>query len=485
MKSHGQLWKKIISEENLREAWRLFRRFHASKPVTKKFARNLDRNLEEIRRRLEDDTWQPSNYHQFKVYEPKPRTISSVRINDRIVHHALCNVCGPLMDRRFIEQSYACRKRKGSHMACLRARELAAKHPYFLKMDVRHYFETIDHDILISVFNKMFREREVRELAAKIIVKPLPNLSRNLPEGEGNKAGLPIGNLTSQWFANLYLDGLDHFAVEKLRLGNRYLRYMDDMLIFTDSKAEAWAVHNEIRDWLMEHRKLMIKEKATIVAPVSEGVPFLGLRIWRNCWRMRHSRLIRTRRSARRHYVALMRGECSEQDLQGVLRTMEGSAGWFGFKGIYARLDDEFGMAKEKKENGNISGFRSYLSAECSRVKRGGSCNSDNAAGWSRSGSRNRNNTPSNSNWNNGFRLSSNCGRTSSNRGGYKTTTQTADLLHKSHPEYPVLRDAETKMQLAAKEVVGLSGFRQSQSSRPALYFTKSNKRKEVQHEKS
>ncbi|MBQ4385784.1 MAG: group II intron reverse transcriptase domain-containing protein [Kiritimatiellae bacterium] len=450
MKSYGQLWEKITSEENLRAGWRNFRRFHSSKPATKKFERRLEANLGAIRKQLIERRWRPSNYHQFRVYEPKPRTISSVRIQDRVVHHAFCNVCGPLMDRRFIDQTYACRKGKGSHMACLRARELAAKHRYFLKMDVRHYFESIDHDILVGIVSRMFREREVRGLAEMIIRKEIPHR-------EAGKA-LPIGNLTSQWFANLYLDGLDHFAVETLRLGGRYIRYMDDFLVFTDSKEEAWAVHGEIRDWLSEHRSLALKEEATVVAPVSEGVPFLGLRIWKSCWHMRHSRLKRTRRSARKYYKAVMRGGCTEEKLQEVMRSMEGAANWFGFKGIYARLDEEFGIMKgnNEKEKENIdTGFGRHLSAVCSRVIRGGSANG-NAAAWYRSGSRNRNNGPTNSNWNNGFRLSSTCDSANENdRGGNCKTTQTEDLLHKSHPKCPAPREAGTNMQHGGPERVG------------------------------
>ena len=450
MKSYGQLWEKITSEENLRAGWRNFRRFHSSKPATKKFERRLEANLGAIRKQLIERRWRPSNYHQFRVYEPKPRTISSVRIQDRVVHHAFCNVCGPLMDRRFIDQTYACRKGKGSHMACLRARELAAKHRYFLKMDVRHYFESIDHDILVGIVSRMFREREVRGLAEMIIRKEIPHR-------EAGKA-LPIGNLTSQWFANLYLDGLDHFAVETLRLGGRYIRYMDDFLVFTDSKEEAWAVHGEMRDWLSEHRSLALKEEATVVAPVSEGVPFLGLRIWKSCWHMRHSRLKRTRRSARKYYKAVMRGGCTEEKLQEVMRSMEGAANWFGFKGIYARLDEEFGIMKgnNEKEKENIdTGFGRHLSAVCSRVIRGGSANG-NAAAWYRSGSRNRNNGPTNSNWNNGFRLSSTCDSANENdRGGNCKTTQTEDLLHKSHPKCPAPRDAGTNMQHGGPERVG------------------------------
>ena len=120
MKSYGQLWEKIVSEENLREAWRSFRRHHATKKPVVRYERNLEWHLADTRRQLIDGTWVPSDYNQFIVYEPKPRIISCCPVEDRVVHHAFCNVCAPLMERRFIEQSYACRKGKGLHMAVTR-----------------------------------------------------------------------------------------------------------------------------------------------------------------------------------------------------------------------------------------------------------------------------------------------------------------------------------------------------------------------------
>lgn len=436
MKSYGQLWKKIVSEENLREGWRLFRRHHSTKIPVIRYHNNLDENLRTVRKRLVDGTWVPSEYRQFMVYEPKPRMISCVSLRDRVVHHAFCNVCAPLMERRFIDQSYACRKGRGSHMAVTRARELCGRHRYFLKLDVRHYFASVDHKILISILKGMFRERKVIDLASQIIQKPIPDIEAKTPHSQTGK-GLPIGNLTSQWFANLYLDGLDHFAVETLRLGRRYLRYMDDMLIFADSKEEAWKIRQEIADWLKEHRCLELKEEATRVAPVAEGVPFLGLHIWRNSWRLRHTRLRRTRRSARRHYKALVGGECTEEKFQNVIRSMDGAANWYGFKGIFSRLDAEFTARGEEKgsESNHASDSRSR------RRIRGGNYNnsSDNCSSWYR----NRN-TVDNTNDNIGFRLASTCAR-----------PQNQPILHKSHLGCSEPRDAGTNMQHGGPERVG------------------------------
>lgn len=427
MKSYGGLWEKVICEETLREAWRLFKKHHSTKIPVVRYDQGIDRHVAEIHRQLADGTWEPGNYRQFVVYEPKPRIISCASLPDRVVHHAFCLVVAPLMEKRFIDQSYACRKGKGSHLAVTRARELCARHPYFLKLDVRHYFASVDHDIMTGILRKMLRESPLRRLAEKIVRKPIPNpLSGQTGTVAGGK-GLPIGNLTSQWFANLYLDGLDHFATERLQLGGRYLRYMDDLLIFCDTKEEAWMVRQEIGQWLAEERRLELKEAATVVAPVSEGVPFLGLRIWKNCWRLRHSRLKRTRRSARRHYKDLVSGKCTETAFQNVIRSMEGAVRWYGFKGILAPLDAEF--ATMGVDNG--TGRHPAMTEACARRRiRGGNYNNDatNCSSWYRG-----QNTVGNTNDNIGFRLSSTCAIA-------QKTQITEDILHKSHPGSPAPR---------------------------------------------
>ena len=121
MKSYGKLWEKVIDEENILAAWHAFRRQHSTRDNTRRFQRNATKNLAKLRQELSDGTWQPSRYHQFKVLEPKPRIISSVPVRDRVVHHALCNIIAPVIERRFIDQSYACRVGKGSHLAAKRA----------------------------------------------------------------------------------------------------------------------------------------------------------------------------------------------------------------------------------------------------------------------------------------------------------------------------------------------------------------------------
>ena len=386
MKSYGHLWPQITAAENFALAWRRVRRRHASSEEVLEYERHLGENLEALRQELMAGAYRPGGFRQFKVWDPKPRIISCAPVRDRIIHHALCAVITPLLERRFIDGSYACRKGKGSHLACLKARELARRHAYFLKLDVRHYFDSIPHERLLDVLLPMFREREVRDLIERIVREPLPNL----PQG----VGLPIGNLTSQWFANAYLDALDHRISREWQVGGRYLRYMDDLLVFADTKAECWYLAAEIEEWLTRERALELKTEATIVASVSEGVPFLGLRIFSGSWRMKRGRFMRTRHTVAVKAAQWQEGIIDEGRFAASVAAADGAARWFGFKGILNNL----GKPENKvTEEGASSGSN--------RVNRGGSWN--NNANNCRSAYRNNNYNPSNYNNNLGFRLSS------------------------------------------------------------------------------
>ncbi|MBR0197932.1 MAG: group II intron reverse transcriptase domain-containing protein [Kiritimatiellae bacterium] len=449
MKTFGKLWQRIIDAENIRAGWFAFRKNHGNAPGVPKFEKMLDSNLEFIRKKLADGTWEPGNYHQFRVFEPKPRTISCCPVRDRVVHHALCQIVAPLMERRFIDQSYACRKGKGSHMAVKKARELANRYKFFLKIDVRHYFDSVDHEILLGIMRAMFREKEVNGLIRKIVEKEIPvyihdfagGKALSSENGQPSTTGLPIGNLTSQWFANLYLDAFDHYAVEDLRLGKRFMRYMDDVLIFFDTKEEAWDTLHRLQEWLFDNRNLELKDSATVVAPVTEGIPFLGLRIWSDRWRLKRSRLRRTRRSMRKHYRLCVRGETSEENLQNIIRSMEGSMGYFGFKGIYKKLDEEY-----TNKDGEIRRVPEVGLSTGRRVIRGGNYNND--ANNCSSANRN-NNVPGNVNANYGIRLVS---------VSYEEREETtkANRVRRPHSGKPALGEAiaETKMQNAAARAV-------------------------------
>lgn len=331
MKSYGQLWDAIVSEENLREAWHRVRLGRGRSRRILAYERRIDRNLMRLRASLLDGTYRPGHYRQFCVMDPKPRTISCAPVQDRVVHHALCGVIAPLIEKRFVNRSYACREGYGTHLACVDARRELRRHAYFVKLDVRHYFQSIWHARLLDVLLPMFREEKVRDLLRKIVCHPVP--------GHAEGRGVPIGNLTSQWFANAYLDALDHYVMEDLGAGKAYFRYMDDILVFCETKAEAERYHAKISNWLDAERGLELKEKATRIAPVEDGVPFLGLRMWRQHWRLKRSRYLHARRSAAGRARLLARGGISEKQYADGLVSMTGVHAWFGFADVLRGLE--------------------------------------------------------------------------------------------------------------------------------------------------
>ncbi|MEI6647717.1 MAG: reverse transcriptase domain-containing protein [bacterium] len=385
MKSYGQLWERIVSPDNLKAALGRVTKGRGCSAAVMAFASRADGELEVLREELASGTWQPGPYGQFRVTDPKPRTISCAPVRDRVVHHALCGVIAPLLERGFTEDCYACRVGKGTHRAAARARELVRRHGWTCKLDIRRYFDSVPHGRLLELLLPMFREKEVCRVIEVIVRHPVPGL----PSGRG----LPIGNLTSQWFANFHLSGLDHYAKEVL-LAPGYIRYMDDMVLFADSKAELWRLHDGVCAWVADERGLEVKGERTVVAPVTEGLAFLGLRIFSGGWRFQRARLLRTRRKFRLRERQYQAGEIDGRKLAMCAAAADGGSRWYGFKGILQSsglLEDErIWAGGEGAESGS------------NRVNRGGSWN--NTASNCRSAYRNSN-TPSNRNNNNGFRL--------------------------------------------------------------------------------
>ena len=190
------------------------------------FTKDKEGNLEEVRDDILNLSYEPSEYHYFKVFEPKERQIMALPFYDRVVQHAINNVLEPIFDKRFISQSYACRKGKGMHAASDTLQswlyEWQKFHPdeplYAIKADIHHYFQSIDHGILKAEIRKVIKDAGVLALLDKII-----DHNGNMPEG----VGIPVGNLTSQLFANIYLDKLDKYVKHTLG-AKQYIRYMDD-----------------------------------------------------------------------------------------------------------------------------------------------------------------------------------------------------------------------------------------------------------------
>ena len=294
MNRENNLFEKICSIQNLHESFYKASKGKRQSAEYLKFRQNAGKKLEELRQVLLQGIYTAGAYRQFTIIDPKER---AAPFKDRIVHHAIINVLEPVFEKQFIYHTYACRKGKGTHAAARYAFKCAKKYQFFLKLDVRKYFDSIDHSVLKNLLCRIIKDTRCLELLFSVIDSyEMQNAEGGWRQGESRFAnefsapfsfegfrkltspscGLPIGNLTSQFFANLYLSPLDHFVLEQLK-PKGYVRYMDDMVIFADSVAELKAAFTEIRCFCCERLNLLLKEP--VFGKTVHGVPFLGWRI--------------------------------------------------------------------------------------------------------------------------------------------------------------------------------------------------------------
>ena len=274
MQRIGGLKEQFLSFDNLYLAFK--KAYTGTKSrQSYEFFFNADREIWKLREELESGMYQPGEYRYFTITEPKKRIISVAPFRDRVVHHALVNVLEPVYEKRYIYDSYATRKNKGTHKAINRAQEYIRKCHWFLKMDIKKYFYSIDHTVLLSSIERKIKDRFILDICKRIISKG----------GDGIK-GLPIGNLTSQFFANVYLDVFDHFVKDELGI-KRYIRYMDDFCVFDTEKIVLKGHRHTFTSFLKNKLKLEAKESATMINNSIHGLPFLGVRIFPGLIRIR------------------------------------------------------------------------------------------------------------------------------------------------------------------------------------------------------
>jgi len=272
-KTRGGLWDEVVSFDNLYAAFREARKGHIYKPEVLSFQSNLEENLINIQNHLIYQTWEPGPWRQFCVRDPKYRLIQAPCFSDRVVHHALVDVVNPLFERKMIYHSYACRANKGVHGAAAQVQKntrIAARNwgrSWVLKADISKYFPSIDHNRLLAILPRTLREPQVLWLFEVII--------RN--SGFDGK-GIPVGALTSQLLANIYLDQLDHRIKDNMGI-RHYVRYMDDFIIVGQTKADLVELLDWIRTYLSTDLSLSMNPKTEIFPAASRLVDFAGYRI--------------------------------------------------------------------------------------------------------------------------------------------------------------------------------------------------------------
>ena len=315
MKRYGHLFEQIAAFENLhRAAQRALLGKKRRLPVAR-FYFHLETELLRLEEELRAGRYVPQPYRSFPVFEPKTRQICAADIRDRVVHHAICNVIGPIFARLSITDSYACWQGKGTHRAISRAQQFSRRYHYCLKLDVRAFFASVDHAMLKGQLARKFKDEKLLALLHRIIDHPIP-------DGTPDK-GLPIGNLTSQYFANFYLGHLDHFLKDELGIKG-YLRYMDDMLLFGNDKAALHRLCAQIRTFLRDALLLDLKERSIRLSPVSQGISFLGFRIFPRLIRLQRTGWTRFKRKVRAREQAYAKGDIDERALVQSVQSLLG-----------------------------------------------------------------------------------------------------------------------------------------------------------------
>ena len=281
MKTHKNLFVEISCYENILAAAHQAARGKRSNPAVMAFFERLEDNLFDLQSQLQTQNYKPGKYTTKRIYDPKPRLISAAPFRDRVVHHALMNIVAPLLERSFIFHSYANRKGKGTHRAIRQYQNYLRGCDFVLKCDIKKYFPSIDHTILKSLLRKRIACSQTLWLIDTIIDGSNPQEkvcdyfpSDDLFTPDERRKGLPIGNLTSQFFANYFLNPLDHFIKEQLRCP-AYLRYVDDFDLFSDSKQQLWEWKEKIIIFLYDYR-LNLHPTRCQIYPTSSGYRFLG-----------------------------------------------------------------------------------------------------------------------------------------------------------------------------------------------------------------
>ncbi len=334
MRREGGLWERLVSWPNLRAAARLAAAGRRTRASTLVFWDRLEEGLADLRSDLLARTYRPGPYREFWVREPKPRWISAAPFRDRVVHHALCRVIEPIFDRSMVAHTYACRAGKGTHRAILRAQEHLRAARWVWKADVAKFFPSVDHAILRRMLARRVKDAAVLGLCGTILdASPAPPAAplAYLPGDDlftpvERRRGIPIGNLTSQLWANVYLGGLDHFVQERLGIG-RYVRYMDDLLLFDDDPDRLRAAAREVARHLAGLR-LRLNPAKTHLVPSRRGIAFLGFHVYRTHRTLLVEGKVRARRRLRRLAAGYAGGEIGPAEARASVRAWIAHAAW-------------------------------------------------------------------------------------------------------------------------------------------------------------
>lgn len=326
MKRIANLFPEIVSFTNLYTAFRKAFKGSRHSREALKFNFYLEKELLQLQQELINKSYQPGAYHHFQIYDPKERTISVAPFSDRVVHHAIVNVLEPLYEKRFIFDSYATRKYKGTHKAIRRAQWFLRQNRWYLKADIEKFFPTVNHQKMMELLERKIKDPHCLWLLERIIIN-----------GGENGRGIPIGNLTSQFLANVYLHPLDMFIKQRLSVSH-YLRYMDDFVLFSPEKEPLKEWLEEINEYVAGELLLRLKEKSLRLNQRQHGLSFLGARIFPGTIRLRRENLKRVIKKYRHRVFEYQAGQLDEEGLKRSLVSMHGHLNFFDSRSLMDSL---------------------------------------------------------------------------------------------------------------------------------------------------
>lgn len=350
-KTYKSLLEQIYQFENLYNAYLKARKDKRYNREVLEFTANLEENLIILQNQLIYRTYSTGRYREFYVHEPKTRLVMALPFKDRVVHHAICNIIEPIFEARFMYDSYACRPGKGTHAGAdrvtefLRSAQKQWPKVYCLKGDIKQYFPSVNHGALKRILRK--------KIACSGTLWLLDEIIDSLADpGDLNPRGIPIGNLTSQLFANVYLNELDYYVKQDLN-ARYYVRYMDDFIILGGDKKQLWAVLEEVKDFLDYHLALQLNGKTSIF-PIQQGIDFLGYRIWPTHRLLRKSSIKRMKRKLKAFKRKYQEGKIGLDRINATIQSWLGHCEHANSHSLRKAVLNNFCLTKNEKEGVNF-----------------------------------------------------------------------------------------------------------------------------------
>lgn len=316
MKRLNDLYRQVYEFDNLHDAYLKARRNKRYRAEVLKYTMNLEENLIILQNELVWGMYKQGKHREFYVYVPKMRLIKALPFKDRVLQHAVNNILEPIFDKKFDVHSYACRKGKGGHQASstlkswLYQAEQNGQRLYCLKCDVKKYFDSVDLRTLYNIVKRKIKDKKLLWLIREIL------------ELKTKSKGLPIGNLTSQMLANVYLNELDKFVKHELKV-KKYMRYMDDFIILTEKKEDLHYFLREIELFLKEVLKLELNSK-TRIFPVKSGVEFVGYIHHAGYIKVRKSTWKREKKSIKLAIKRFEQGRMTAGEVRNIVASIDG-----------------------------------------------------------------------------------------------------------------------------------------------------------------